>query len=210
MSPQQPLERRWERFRSAIPSPRSMAGPQRRLQANGGARSPQSGRNRPSFGEDWAAGATQTDRQDRRVPRCTAGHQVQVGRRPRMLPRQSVLMLQPCMRAGCTVHRTLPQTRDGLALGCRLPPCSGATRRTRPSLGGLLHPQPRTRGLTRIRGNLGPETGARDPLPGPRSARVVAGQCPTYPSVGDLVADIPCLIVALGRVPRRHRISDEA
>jgi hypothetical protein len=29
------------------------------------------------------------------------------------------------------------------------------------------------------------------------------------PSVGDLVADIPCLIVALGRVPRRHRISDE-
>jgi len=36
---------------------------------------------------------------------------------------------------------------------------------------------------------LGPETGARDPLPGPRSARVVAGRCPTYPSVGDLVGD---------------------
>ena len=31
----------------------------------------------------------------------------------------------------------------------------------------------------------------------------------SIPSVGDLVADIPCLIVALGRVPRRHRISDE-
>jgi hypothetical protein len=35
MSPQQPLERRWERFRTAIPSPRFMAGPQRRLRASG-------------------------------------------------------------------------------------------------------------------------------------------------------------------------------
>jgi hypothetical protein len=52
MSPQQPLECRWERFRSAIPSPQSMAGPQRRLQASGVAHQQRPERNRPSFGED--------------------------------------------------------------------------------------------------------------------------------------------------------------
>jgi hypothetical protein len=49
MPPQQPLARRWERFQSAIPSPRSMADPQRRLQASGVAHPQQSGQSRPRF-----------------------------------------------------------------------------------------------------------------------------------------------------------------
>jgi hypothetical protein len=107
MSSQQPLERRWERLRCAIPRPRSMAGPQRRLQASGVAHPQQSGRSRPSCGGDWAAGATQTDWQDRREPRCIAGRRIRVARQPRMLPTQSVLKPQPCTRAARTPRGTL-------------------------------------------------------------------------------------------------------
>jgi hypothetical protein len=116
MPPQQPPKRRWERFRSAIPSPRSMAGPQRRLQAIGVAHPQQSGRSRPFCVGDWDAGATRTGRRDRREPRCGAGRQVPTGRRQRTLPTQSVLKPQPYRRAARTPRRISPRTRDGRAL----------------------------------------------------------------------------------------------
>jgi hypothetical protein len=112
---------------SAIPSPRSMAGPQRRLQASGVAHPPRPERNQQSFGEDLDANAARTDRQDRKEPRCGAGRQIPTGRRPRMLPRQSALMPQPCRRGAYMARRTLPQTR-GARWSCALWPVSFVKR----------------------------------------------------------------------------------
>jgi hypothetical protein len=161
MSPQQPLERRWVGHRSSLvdtawsdfeaPSrvPDPMAGPQRRLQASGVAHPQRPERNRPSFGRDWVSNAARTDQQDRAESQYGAGRQFPTGRRSRMLPRQSALVLQPCKKAAGTARRISSRTTDARALSCEPRPCSVAARQKPLLRGGSPHPRLHTRDRNR-------------------------------------------------------------
>ena len=110
MSPQQPLERRWERLRSAMPrspiyrwSSTMTSGQRRRTSAEA--------RAKPTVLRRGLGRKRNANRSARpRGPRFGAGRRFRIARRPRMLPTQSVLKPQPWTKAARTPRRTLPRT----------------------------------------------------------------------------------------------------